>query len=85
MPIVKLVERNSDARSYTVEDCLTTALQDVQEGTREANKCVVVFLDDSGRLYSVGYQQAGLSSAEMIALVEVLKHQLIVEMQEGGE
>jgi hypothetical protein len=77
--LVKLSDHSDNAKTFSVEDTLETALRDLRDGTRVANKIAVVFLDDSGGNYRVGFQQAGFHMSELVALLAVLQHSIIGE------
>lgn len=71
---------SENSTHWTVEQMLRDALREVESGKRVATKAVVLFLDDSGGTYKVGYHNAGLSASQIISLFEVGKVLMLEEM-----
>lgn len=59
---------------------LHEAISDLREGNRTACKAVVLFLNDEDDDYTIGFANSGMSSSEIIALIEVNKLQLYQTM-----
>jgi hypothetical protein len=79
--LINLAEYADDARRWSVEQMLEHALEDVRSGKRTANKAVLLWLKDNEDSYDVGFIQAGMSAAEMLALAEVAKTLFLNQMQ----
>lgn len=76
--IVTLSSVSNQANHANIVDTLSRALDDVISGKREANKCLVLFLTDSGdEQYSIGFSQNVGSMSECVALLEILKQDII--------
>jgi len=75
-----MAEHTRDASRWSPDQALEDAFEEIRSGRRQANKVLVLFLDDSDGRYDVGFTQAGLSMSQAIALMEVAKPLFLDEM-----
>lgn len=61
----------------SVAICLKAALESIVSGDFEANKVLVLLVDDSGEDFSRGLLTNGLSAPETLGLMEYAKHDII--------
>lgn len=69
----------NDAALMTPTDALREALSDIQKGIITPNKLIVVALDDTDGMYSTRFVQANMKMSEIVALLEVMKHNIITD------
>lgn len=60
-------------------DALHEALSDISKGVFKPSKLIVIMLDDSDDMYSTRFVQAGMKMSEVVALLEVQKHNIITD------
>jgi len=77
---IELSDYTNSSMSWDVEGMLRHSIKQIQEGKREANKAIVVFLNDDDGAWDIGFTQAQLSHSEIISILETLKHYLCLEM-----
>jgi hypothetical protein len=77
---IELSDYTGSSMSWGVEGMLRTALREVEKGERNANKAIVIFLNDEDGAWDIGFSQAQLSHSEIVSVIETLKHYLCLEM-----
>lgn len=77
---IELSGYTGSSMSWSVEGMLRTALREVEKGERNANKAIVIFLNDEDGAWDIGFSQAQLAHSEIISILETLKHYLCLEM-----
>lgn len=78
--IIKMVDRIRDNSRWTPEQMLEDALHEVRTGARTPNRAVVLFLEDEGEEYAVGYTLCNIQCSQTISLIEVVKTMMLKEM-----
>lgn len=80
--VVQMADLRDDNRLITPEGTLLDALDQLQRGSKRAEKLVVVFLDTrpNGERYSVNYLASNITGSEMVALLETLKACVLRDM-----
>lgn len=71
MTIIKLFERNGNAKSWGPKDVLKDAAKVVDEGFD--GEILVLMRDKKTGGYDVRFLQCGMSASEMIGLLEIAK------------
>jgi len=69
-----------DASIISPRQCLVDCLENDlgnRGAFKEGNKLIVIGLDDNDGKYSWSFNQAGMSASQIIALLDVVKHQII--------
>lgn len=79
-PVTMLSDKAKDATRWTVKQMLEDASQSVDNGKYKNNKAIILFVNDDGNAYDVGFHQAGMTMSECIALVDITKSILKREM-----
>lgn len=75
----------NDATMITPEQCLKDVLNNdlgKRGAFKHAKKIVVIALDESDGGYYMGFDQAGMSMSEVVALCECFKKFIITDMME---
>lgn len=70
----------NDAKLISPEQCLRDCLEnDIRKRGAfiEGKKLIVIGLDDNDDKYSWSFNQAGMSTSEIVALLEICKKQII--------
>lgn len=71
-----LSDKVNDTRFSTPETVLLDALQEVREGKRKNEKCLVLWLDqgdEKEQSFRVSFVNSGLKTSEIVALCECMK------------
>ena len=80
--VTRISDYTRSASGWTVEECLEDSLKEIREGTRKANRLLVIFLDTTDGKYHVGYSRVGNKLSDEIGLLEVVKRHIINGMFE---
>lgn len=83
--IVKLADHNEEGHSWDVADMLSHSLQGILDGEHTERKALILWLDDSGGDYQVGFSQSGMTLHECILLCEFGKDRLKKEIYDAEE
>jgi len=73
--VISMANKKRDSSLWTPKQALEDALNDLEndEGYKDVNKILIVFLTKSDESYKTSWTQAGMSMSECVALCEVAK------------
>ena len=77
--MISMAEKTRDNRRWTPKEALEMALEDIESKEETPTSCLILFLDQRGNSYDISRVVANLSNSEAIALIEIVKGQLISE------
>lgn len=79
--VIKLAEKSQSSFSWSCEDALERALEDVRNGKISPEKLMIHFFekDDPGDMGKTGFYTSNMTVLEHIGLLEVSKLQVINE------
>lgn len=75
--LVKLKDRDADAKRFTPQDALQTVMDEYNSGKLKGTKIVIVSLDDANDDYNIDKTMAGMHGAETVALLEAAKYTIL--------
>lgn len=80
--IAFLSDKVNDTRFSTPETVLLDALQEVREGKRKNEKCLLLWLDqgEEGQSFRISFVNSGLKTSEIVALCEGMKARCMAMM-----
>lgn len=84
--IISIGYLKDDAKLISPEECLNDCLENdlgKRDAFKEGKKLIVIALDDNDDKYSWSFNQAGMSASEIVALLEIVKKQIIDQYMEG--
>lgn len=75
-------DRAWDNTLVSPEECCIDAAQDLRSGRRNADSCIILFLNtgEGGDKYGVGWSVSNLRCSEAIALMEAAKVHFFAQM-----
>lgn len=79
MAKIESIKKNKKSSyDWTVVETLRQLANDIESGEDEYNKCIVLLLNDNepGQ-YTTGFRLAQMKGTEVVALVEIMKSDLI--------
>lgn len=83
--ITKLGYLKNDAKLLTPTDCIQDCLENdigKRGAFKEGKKAIIIGLDDNNNNYTWSFNQAGMTATEIIALLEIVKKQIIDQYME---
>lgn len=83
--IINIVDKSGNAKMQSPESCLRDCLDNdigKQRVFKSAKKLVIIALDDTSGGYDTSWNQAGMSIAEMVLLLEMVKLDLHAYLRE---
>ena len=86
--VTELADVKNDSRLISPERCLLNCLEEIRSKLQTPNRVVVIYLDDLAtteqpQKYNMAWKASNISSVEMIALLEVVKIDLLKSMGYG--
>lgn len=78
--VTNLADKSQDNRTWNPEQMLQKMLDDLRLGKTKAQKAIVILLDESNNCYNTTTRVSGLKSTEQVALLEIVKHDIITSM-----
>lgn len=80
MTVVRMADLKNDSTLIRPAEMLSDAAEQYADGTLVGTKCLVIALDDADGNYNLAFHNAGLSAAEVLALLEVTKTHFLRQM-----
>lgn len=84
MTVTKIFDKGKDCKMLSLVSVLDEAREELKEGGafHEFNGLIVIGVKRMGGLYKHGYRRAGIHHSETIALLEITKDAMLMEMRE---
>lgn len=79
--LISLARKTGIARFWTPTDMMNKEIVNLESGERNANKAIIVFLDDADGNYDIGFGNAGMENSEILAVLEVAKTMILKDME----
>ena len=79
--VVSMAIKADNNKLWTVEQMLLERLETIAKG-KIVTRAMVITLDDNDGEYNLSYMSSNISISQMVAMLEVLKNQLVREMHE---
>lgn len=79
--VISLFERTKNGKTRSMEHLFATCVERAGDEKTRPNKVLVLFLNDKNENYELGFEQAGMSCSEMLALLEASKIMMLQKME----